>query len=165
MRLLIVEDEPTLGQQLKETLEANGYAVDLATNGVDGHFQGSEEDYDYPEPVSNQWIRGSRHSLGYKPHEIAQMQQDQRWLDEQLRARKTERQEAEAQKKVHRHTIPAWRSWAPHFFTAAPIISGTWLQSSHNHRHDSFAPGLCSFANLGDDCGCRCIGRRRSRRS
>ena len=63
--------------------------------------EGSEEDYDYPETVSNQWIRGSRHSLGYKPHEIAQMQQDQRWLDDQLRARKTERQEAEAQKKVH----------------------------------------------------------------
>ena len=90
--------------------------------------EGSEEDYDYPEPVSNQWIRGSRHSLGYKPHEIAQMQQDQRWLDEQLRARKTERQEAEAQKKVH-HTIPVWRSWAPHFFTAATIISETWLRS------------------------------------
>ncbi|MEE4349886.1 MAG: response regulator transcription factor [Pacificimonas sp.] len=46
MRLLIVEDEPTLGQQLKETLEANGYAVDLVSNGLDGHFQGEEENYD-----------------------------------------------------------------------------------------------------------------------
>ena len=26
MRILIVEDEPTLGQQLKSTLEQNGYA-------------------------------------------------------------------------------------------------------------------------------------------
>ena len=46
MRLLIVEDEPTLGAQLKETLEGAGYAVDLAENGVDGHFMGAEEDYD-----------------------------------------------------------------------------------------------------------------------
>ena len=46
MRLLIVEDEPTLGLQLKETLEGAGYAVDLAENGVDGHFMGAEEDYD-----------------------------------------------------------------------------------------------------------------------
>ena len=90
--------------------------------------EGSEEDYDYPEPVSNQWIRGSRHSLGYKPHEIAQMQQDQRWLDEQLRARKTERQEAEAQKKVHRHD-PFGVAGRRISFIAATIISETWLRS------------------------------------
>ena len=30
MRILIVEDEPTLGAQLKSTLEHNGYAVDLS---------------------------------------------------------------------------------------------------------------------------------------
>ena len=46
MRVLIVEDEPTLGQQLKATLEANGYAIDLSTDGEDGHFMGSTEDYD-----------------------------------------------------------------------------------------------------------------------
>jgi two-component system OmpR family response regulator len=46
MRVLIVEDEPTLGQQLKSTLEANGYAIDLSTDGEDGHFMGSTEDYD-----------------------------------------------------------------------------------------------------------------------
>jgi two-component system OmpR family response regulator len=46
MRILIVEDEPTLGKQLKSTLEANGYAVDLSTDGEDGHFMGSTEDYD-----------------------------------------------------------------------------------------------------------------------
>src|SRR3546814_7493073 len=46
MRSLIVEDEPTLGPQLKATLEGNGYAVDLATDGEDGHFLGSTEDYD-----------------------------------------------------------------------------------------------------------------------
>ena len=38
MRILIVEDEPTLGQQLKSTLEQNGYAVDLSTDGEDGHL-------------------------------------------------------------------------------------------------------------------------------
>ena len=36
MRVLIVEDEPTLGKQLKSTLEANGYAVDLSVDGEDG---------------------------------------------------------------------------------------------------------------------------------
>ena len=46
MRILIVEDEPTLGRQLKTTLEQNGYAVDLSTDGEDGHFMGSTEDYD-----------------------------------------------------------------------------------------------------------------------
>ena len=46
MRVLIVEDEPTLGQQLKATLEANGYAIDLSTDGEDGHFMGSTEDSD-----------------------------------------------------------------------------------------------------------------------
>ena len=46
MRILIVEDEPTLGKQLKNTLEANGYAVDLSVDGEDGHFMGSTEEYD-----------------------------------------------------------------------------------------------------------------------
>ena len=46
MRILIVEDEPTLGKQLKSTLEHNGYAVDLATDGEEGHFLGSTESYD-----------------------------------------------------------------------------------------------------------------------
>ncbi|MGK2911422.1 MAG: response regulator transcription factor [Sphingobium sp.] len=46
MRLLIVEDEPSLGQQLKNTLEGAGYAVDLATDGEDGHFLGTTEAYD-----------------------------------------------------------------------------------------------------------------------
>jgi len=46
MRILIVEDEPTLGSQLKSTLEQTGYAVDLATDGEDGHFMGATESYD-----------------------------------------------------------------------------------------------------------------------
>ena len=46
MRILIVEDEPTLGPQLKATLEGAGYAVDLATDAEDGHFLGSTENYD-----------------------------------------------------------------------------------------------------------------------
>ena len=46
MRVLIVEDEPNLGQQLKATLEGAGYAIDLATDGEEGHFMGSTENYD-----------------------------------------------------------------------------------------------------------------------
>ena len=48
MRVLIVEDEPNLGRQLRSTLEGAGYAVDLATDGEDGHYLGSTESYDKP---------------------------------------------------------------------------------------------------------------------
>ena len=46
MRLLIVEDEPNLLRQLRTALEGAGYAVDTATDGEDGHYLGSTEDYD-----------------------------------------------------------------------------------------------------------------------
>ncbi len=46
MRLLIVEDEPTLARQLKTALEGAGYAVDHAADGEDGHYLGSTEAYD-----------------------------------------------------------------------------------------------------------------------
>ena len=46
MRILIVEDEPTLLAQLAEGTRAAGYAVDLADNGVDAHFMGDTEPYD-----------------------------------------------------------------------------------------------------------------------
>lgn len=46
MRLLIVEDDVTLGQELKKDLAKVGFAVDIADNGVDGEFMGSEEPYD-----------------------------------------------------------------------------------------------------------------------
>ena len=46
MRVLIVEDEPNLGRQLKNTLEGAGYAIDLATDGEEGLFLGQTESYD-----------------------------------------------------------------------------------------------------------------------
>src|SRR3569833_4236016 len=46
MRVLIGEDEPKLGRQLRATLEGSGDAVDLATDGEDGHYLGSTEAYD-----------------------------------------------------------------------------------------------------------------------
>ena len=46
MRLLIVEDEPNLGRQLRNALEGAGYAVDLATDGEEGLFLGQTEQYD-----------------------------------------------------------------------------------------------------------------------
>ena len=46
MRILIVEDEPTLAKQLKTALEGAGYAVDHAADGEDGHYLGSTEAYD-----------------------------------------------------------------------------------------------------------------------
>lgn len=46
MRILIVEDEPTLSAQLADGVRAAGYVVDLADNGVDAHFMGDTEPYD-----------------------------------------------------------------------------------------------------------------------
>jgi len=46
MRILIVEDEPTLQSQLAQAVREAGYAVDVAGNGVDGHYQGGTEPYD-----------------------------------------------------------------------------------------------------------------------
>jgi two-component system OmpR family response regulator len=46
MRILVVEDEPTLRAQLAEAMAAAGYAVDTADNGVDAHYLGDTEPYD-----------------------------------------------------------------------------------------------------------------------
>ena len=46
MRILIVEDEPTLCAQLRTALEEQGYAVDIANNGEDGLHMGKEEAFD-----------------------------------------------------------------------------------------------------------------------
>ena len=51
------------------------------------------------EAVTNQWTRGSRHSLGiHNPMDMANQQQELRYIDEQLVLRKTERQEEEARR-------------------------------------------------------------------
>lgn len=46
MRLLLVEDEPTLRAQLRAGLQEAGYVVDEAGNGRDAHFLGESENYD-----------------------------------------------------------------------------------------------------------------------
>ena len=46
MRILVVEDEPTLQAQLAQGGRGAGYAVDVASNGVDAHFLGDTEPYD-----------------------------------------------------------------------------------------------------------------------
>ncbi|WP_298913650.1 response regulator transcription factor [uncultured Algimonas sp.] len=46
MRILVVEDDPDLSRQLKQVLKEQGYAVDVATDGVEGHFLGDTEPYD-----------------------------------------------------------------------------------------------------------------------
>ncbi len=46
MRLLIVEDEVELANQLGSALKDAGYAVDIAHDGEEGHFLGETEDYD-----------------------------------------------------------------------------------------------------------------------
>ncbi len=46
MRILVVEDDKDLNQQLVEMLEEAGYVVDKAYDGEEGHFLGSTEPYD-----------------------------------------------------------------------------------------------------------------------
>ncbi|MDF1486445.1 response regulator transcription factor [Ramlibacter sp. H39-3-26] len=46
MRILIVEDEPTLQAQLRAALEDAGYAVDAADNGRDAQHLGESEPFD-----------------------------------------------------------------------------------------------------------------------
>jgi two-component system OmpR family response regulator len=46
MRILIVEDDPNLLRQMQEALADAGYVVDVATDGVEGHFLGDTEPYD-----------------------------------------------------------------------------------------------------------------------
>lgn len=43
MRILVVEDEPTIAAQLADALTRAGYAVDAVGNGVDAHFMGDDE--------------------------------------------------------------------------------------------------------------------------
>lgn len=46
MRILVVEDDDTLREQLVDTLLTNGYAVDSAGDGEEAHFLGDTEPYD-----------------------------------------------------------------------------------------------------------------------
>ena len=46
MRILVVEDEPTVAAQLVATLQAAGYAVDTAANGRDAGYMGEVETFD-----------------------------------------------------------------------------------------------------------------------
>lgn len=46
MRILVVEDEPTLAAQLADGVREAGYAVDAVHNGLDAHFMGDTESFD-----------------------------------------------------------------------------------------------------------------------
>ncbi|UJS25716.1 response regulator transcription factor [Thiothrix winogradskyi] len=46
MRLLLVEDDTELSSSLHTRLKREGFAVDIANNGVDGEFMGDETPYD-----------------------------------------------------------------------------------------------------------------------
>jgi len=46
MRILLVEDEPVLAQQIKSTLISEGYAVDIAVDGIEGQALGVSQPYD-----------------------------------------------------------------------------------------------------------------------
>lgn len=46
MRILIVEDDPTLNKQLQDAFREENYAVDAALDGEEGHYLGDTEPYD-----------------------------------------------------------------------------------------------------------------------
>jgi two-component system, OmpR family, response regulator len=46
MRLLLVEDDEDLARELRGRLRDEGYAIDVAANGIDAEHLGREEDYD-----------------------------------------------------------------------------------------------------------------------
>ncbi len=46
MRILVVEDDKDLNRQLVESLQQNGYVVDKAFDGEEGHYLGDTEPYD-----------------------------------------------------------------------------------------------------------------------
>lgn len=46
MRILLVEDEPTLNLQITRKLKSEGYIVDVAVNGIDALHLGMENDFD-----------------------------------------------------------------------------------------------------------------------
>ncbi|NVJ69249.1 MAG: response regulator transcription factor [Alphaproteobacteria bacterium] len=46
MRILVVEDDQALADQMKSSLIDTGYSVDHAADGEDGHFLGDTEPYD-----------------------------------------------------------------------------------------------------------------------
>ena len=46
MRCLIVEDDPDIGADLRRSLEAAGFSVDVVGDGETAWFQGDVEDYD-----------------------------------------------------------------------------------------------------------------------
>jgi heavy metal response regulator len=46
MRILVVEDERKIAEFLKKGLRAEGYAVDVAADGEEGHFMAGTGDYD-----------------------------------------------------------------------------------------------------------------------
>ncbi|MBC7673314.1 MAG: response regulator transcription factor [Polaromonas sp.] len=46
MRILVIEDDPTVGQYVKRGLEEHRWAVDLATDGEEGERRANSEAYD-----------------------------------------------------------------------------------------------------------------------
>ena len=46
MRILVIEDDPTVGQYVKRGLEEHRWAVDLVTDGLEGEQRASSEAYD-----------------------------------------------------------------------------------------------------------------------
>ena len=46
MRILVVEDDKHVARAVRRGLEAEGYAVDVALDGAEGHWLATENDYD-----------------------------------------------------------------------------------------------------------------------
>ncbi|WP_031842440.1 response regulator, partial [Vibrio parahaemolyticus] len=46
MKILVVEDDPRLGEQIIETLENNGWVPELSQDGIDALYRATSEEWD-----------------------------------------------------------------------------------------------------------------------
>ncbi len=46
MKILVVEDDPRLGEQILETLDSAGWVTELAQDGIDALYRATSEDWD-----------------------------------------------------------------------------------------------------------------------
>ncbi len=74
MRILVVEDDVQVARAVRRGLEAEGYAVDVALDGAEGHWLATENDYDalvldvmLPECTGDRLCARLRHAGNWTP--------------------------------------------------------------------------------------------------
>ncbi len=58
MRVLLIEDEPAIAVQVDVALRSAGYVVELANNGIDGHFMGDDATHPFDAVILDLGLPG-----------------------------------------------------------------------------------------------------------